>query len=47
MKRTMPESVSGWWIIICRILNGSVAMWAPARAAWVTCSGWRIEAART
>src|SRR3954452_21117819 len=43
----MPLSVSGWWTICCRILNGSVAMWAPASAACVIWSGFRIEAART
>src|SRR5262245_59075166 len=44
---TMPLSVSGWWTICWRTLKGSVATWAPARAAWVTWSGCRIEAART
>ena len=32
----MPLSVSGWWTICWRTLNGSVAMWAPASADWVT-----------
>ena len=31
----MPLSVSGWWTICWRTLNGSVATWAPASAAWV------------
>ena len=44
---TMPLSVSGWWTICWRTLNGSVAMCAPASAAWVMWSGLRIEAART
>ena len=35
---TMPLSVSGWWTICWRTLNGSVAMCAPASAAWVMCT---------
>ena len=42
---TMPLSVSGWWTICWRTLNGSVATCAPS--SWVTWRGWRIEAART
>ncbi len=44
---TMPLSVSGWWTICWRTLKGIVAMCAPASAAWVMWSGWRIDAART
>jgi len=32
---TMPLSVRGWWTICWMTLNGRVAMWAPASAAWV------------
>src|SRR6185295_19604325 len=44
---TMPLSVSGWWTICWKTLNGSVAIWEPAIAASTTCRGWRTEAVRT
>ena len=41
---SIPLSVSGWWTICWRTLNGTVAMWAPASADWVTWSGLRMDA---
>src|SRR5690606_19322785 len=46
-KRSNPLSVSGCWIMRCNTPKGMVATWAPAKAAWVTWSGWRMLAAST
>ena len=45
LKRAMPLSVSGCFIASMRTWKGTVAMSAPARAHWVMCCGFLMEAA--
>ena len=42
-----PRSVSGCLASWSRTDSGQVATWAPSRAAWWTCIGWRTEATST
>src|SRR5690348_2791389 len=46
-KFSMPLSVSGCFAASSSTLNGTVAMSAPALAASMMCSGWRMLAAST